>query len=122
VIHDAKTLGDLIDRAAETWPDREAIVYEDERVSYRLVRERVNRLAGALLKLGVRKGDKVAVLFTNIPQWAYAEFAIDKIGGIVVPLNTRYSVEEIHYILGHSDSTTLIRTTIWPCFRKSVQN
>ena len=108
MIHDAKTLGDLIDRAAETWPDREAIVYEDERVSYRLVRERVNRLAGALLKLGIRKGDKVAVLFTNIPQWAYAEFAIDKIGGIVVPLNTRYSVEEIHYILGHSDSTTLI--------------
>jgi len=108
VIGDAKTLGELIDQAAETWPDHEAIVYEDKRVSYRQLQERANRLAGALFKLGVRKGDKVSVLFTNLPQWAYAEFAIDKIGGIVVPVNTRYSVDEIEYILNHSDSTTLI--------------
>lgn len=108
MIGDAKTLGELIDRAAETWPDHEAIVYEDKRVSYRQLQERANRLAGALFKLGVRKGDKVSVLFTNLPQWAYAEFAIDKIGGIVVPVNTRYSVDEIEYILNHSDSTTLI--------------
>ena len=108
MIDDAKTLGEIIDKAAEIWPDRVAIICEDQRISYREVLDRVNWLAGALLKLGVKKGDKVAVLFTNLPQWAYAEYAIDKIGAIVVPINTRYSVKEMKYILGHSDTTTLI--------------
>lgn len=108
MIDDVQTLGALIDRAAETWPDREAIVYENQRISYRELWDKANRFAGALLKLGVRKGDKISVVFTNLPEWAYAEFAIDKIGGIVVPINTRYSLKELEYILGHSDSTTLI--------------
>lgn len=108
MIKDVKTLGELIDRAAETWPDHNAIVYEDQRISYRMLRERANRLAVFLLKLGVKKGDKVSILFTNLPQWAYAEFAVDKIGGVVVPINTRYSLNEMEYILHHSDSTTLV--------------
>jgi len=108
LIEDARTLGELIDRASENWPDHEAVVYKDERITYREVRQRANRLAASLLRLGVRKGDKISVLFTNLPQWFYTEYAVDKIGGVVVPLNTRYSVKELEYILSHSDSTTLI--------------
>jgi fatty-acyl-CoA synthase len=108
MIDDVKTLGELIDRAAETWPDHEAIIHGDKRFSYREVRERANRLAAALLDLGVRKGDKVAILLTNLPQWAFAEFAVDKLGAVVVPINTRYTPDEMRYILTHSDSTTLI--------------
>lgn len=93
MITDVKTLGDLIDRAAELWPQREAVVFEGERISYRKLQGTANKLAVALLKLGVRKGDKVAVLFTNLPQWAFSEYAIDKLGAIVVPINTRYTVE-----------------------------
>ena len=108
MISDVMTLGELIDRAAETWPNNEAIVYGTERISYSDLLGKANRLAGALLRLGVRKGDKVSVLFTNISEWAYVEFAVDKIGGIVVPINPRYSLSELEYILSHSDSTTLI--------------
>ncbi len=108
MIEDANTIGELIDMASQKWPNHEAIVYGGQRITYREVRQRATRLATALLRLGVKKGDKVSVLFTNLPQWVYAEYAVSKIGGIVVPINTRYSAGEFEYILGHSDSTTLI--------------
>lgn len=108
MIEGARTLGELIDKAVETWPEHEAIVYEDQRITYWQLHERVQRLAISLLRLDVQKGDKVAVLLTNLPQWAYAEYAIDKIGGVVVPLNTRYSVNELAHVLAHSDATTLV--------------
>lgn len=108
MIEDARTLGELIDRASENWPNHEAVVYKDGRITYREVQQRAKRLAASLLRLGVRKGDKVSILLTNLPQWFYGEYAVDKIGGVVVPLNTRYSLRELEYILSHSDSTTLI--------------
>ncbi|MBC8466456.1 MAG: AMP-binding protein [Deltaproteobacteria bacterium] len=108
MIEDVRTLGELLDKAAANWPEHEAIVYEDQRITYRQLHERVQKLAISLMRLGVQKGDKVAVLLTNLPQWAYAEYAIDKIGGVVVPLNTRYSVNELAHILAHSDATTLV--------------
>ncbi len=105
---DIHTLGELIDRAAEKWPENEAIVSNGERITYKSLRDRTNRLADALLRFGIKTGDKVAVLFTNLPEWFYSEFAIDKIGGIVVPINTRYALDEFRYILEHSDATTLL--------------
>jgi fatty-acyl-CoA synthase len=108
LIEEVQTLGDLIDRAAERWPDRQAVVYGHERISYRELQEKATKLASALLKLGIKKGDKVSVLFTNVPPWAVVEFAVVKIGGVIVPINTRYSLKEMEYILHHSDSTTLI--------------
>lgn len=108
MLEDVNSIAELIDRAVEKWPDHEAIISGEERISYSELKERTDRLAVSLLRLGIKKGDKVAVLFTNLPQWAYSEFAIEKIGGIVVPINTRYSVHELEYILCHSDATTLI--------------
>jgi len=108
MITDISSLGELIDRAAETWPKNEAIIYQGDRITYGELRNRVNRLACALMDLGVEKGDKVAVLFTNLPQWFYAEYAIDKIGGVVVPINTRYSLNELSHILHHSDTKTIL--------------
>jgi len=108
MIEDAKTLGDLLDKAAERWPDREAILFKGERICYREYREKVDQLAKALIHIGVRKGDKVSILFSNRPEWSISEYAVDKIGGIIVPVNTRYKTHELEYILHHSDSTALI--------------
>jgi fatty-acyl-CoA synthase len=108
MITNVHTLGELIDRAAEKWPNNEAIVWQGRRIHYGEFCNRVNRLASALLRLGVSKGDKVSVLLTNRPEWALTEFAIDKIGAIVVPINPRYSPKELEHILQHSDSTTLV--------------
>ena len=99
MIEDAKTLGDLLDKAAEKWPDREAIVFGKERIHYHEYRDKVDQLAKALLNIGIRKGDKVSILFSNRPEWSISEYAVDKIGAIVVPINTRYKTHELEYIL-----------------------
>ena len=107
MIEEARTLGDLLDKASERWWGREAIVFKGERIRYREYRDRVDQLTKALIHIGVRKGDKVSVLFNNRPEWGISEYAVDKIGAIVVPINTRYKTHELEYILKHSDSTTL---------------
>jgi len=108
LIEQVKTLGDLIDKAAVKWANREAVVFKDKRMSYGEYRETVDRMAKALLEIGIRKGDKVSVLLSNCPEWSISEYAIDKIGAVVVPVNTRFKSHELEYILKHSDSTTLI--------------
>ncbi len=108
MIEEARTLGDLLDKASERWPDREAIVFKGERISYKGYRKKVDHLAKALIHIGVQKGDKISILFSNRPEWSISEYAVDKIGAIVVPINTRYKTHELDYILRHSDSTTLI--------------
>ena len=108
MMEEVKTLGGLVDRAAEKWPDREATVFGQERMRYQEYRDKVDQLAKALLNLGIRKEDKVSILLSNRPEWSISEYALDKIGAIVVPINTRYKTHELNYILHHSDSTTLI--------------
>ena len=67
----------------------------------------VDRFASALLERGLRKGDHVAVWMTNAPYWVVAFLACVRIGAILVPVNTRYKVEELRYILRQSDSKLL---------------
>jgi len=76
-------------------------------VTYETLIDEVNSLASALLKMGVKKGDKVAIWMSNIPEWVYIHFACVKIGAPVIPINTRYKVHELEHILRQSDSTTL---------------
>ena len=102
------TLGDTLDITADKYPSHEAIVCIDTRVTYRQFQKNVNRFAKGLLRLGVSKGDKVSLLMTNIPEWQYVRFATAKIGAILVTVNTRYKEYELDYLLGQSDSTTLI--------------
>jgi acyl-CoA synthetase (AMP-forming)/AMP-acid ligase II len=88
-------------------PDKLAVVFGEKRYTYRTFNDRVNRLANALLKEGVQKGDKVAYLLNNCSEFAEISFALSKIGALSVPLNFRLKGEEIGYILEHSDSSFL---------------
>ena len=108
MLEGVRTLADLIDRAAKEWPDKEAIIFKDQRVTYTEIRSRANRLAQGFLKMGIKKGDKIAIWLSNIPEFIYTEFAIFKIGATMVPLNTRFKTSEMEYILKQSDSTTLV--------------
>ncbi|MFH1350967.1 MAG: AMP-binding protein [Pseudomonadota bacterium] len=102
------TLADLIDRAAVKYGKAEAIVYNDKRMNYQQMHSLSESLAKGFLKLGISKGDKVAIWMPNCPEWEICEFAIFKVGGIMVPLNTRFKIDEMDYILNQSDATTLI--------------
>jgi len=103
-----KTWGTVLDESASRWPEREAIVFGEQRITYRELRERVERFASGLLRLGIRKGDRVALWMTNCPEWIVAQFAVYKIGGILVPIYTRFKEDETKYALGQSQSCALI--------------
>src|SRR5262245_12446740 len=72
----SRTIPDLIDELAATSPDREALVGSGQRYTYRQLRAEVRRIARGLHAPGVRRGDKVAILMGNRPEWLIADFAI----------------------------------------------
>ena len=77
-------------------------------MTWRVFDEKANRLANLLIKRGVKKGEKVAILLMNCLEWLPIYFGILKAGAIAVPLNFRYTEEEIRYCLDLSDSVALI--------------
>jgi acyl-CoA synthetase (AMP-forming)/AMP-acid ligase II len=83
-------------------------VFEGRRLSYGLINERVNRLGNALLKLGLKKGNPVALMQVNTNQCVESYFAVAKTGGIYVPLNFRAKGNELVYMLNTAEATTVL--------------
>lgn len=94
----------VLERNAELFPDKEAIVFEKRRITYKELNERVNALANALLKLGIKKGDIVSILLNNCSEYIEITFAVNKIGAVWLPLNYRLAGEEFKYMLNNSEA------------------
>src|SRR5262247_685037 len=88
-------------------PDQEAIVFEGERFTYERTHERVRRLAGALARLGVGRGTRVASLHTNSHQYVEAYYATAMLGGVFIPLNYRAKRPELEYMLTAAEARVL---------------
>ncbi len=104
----SRTIPDLIDELAQRFPEREALVGSGRRYTYRQLRSEVRRIARGLYGLGVRRGDKVAILMGNRPEWLIVDFAITLLGGVMVGVNTWAPARELEHVLAHSDSRILI--------------
>ncbi len=102
------TYGRCFDETVAKYPKREAFVFQDNRVTWEQAQQRINSLAKGLLKIGVRKGDKVGVWMTNNLEWIYSFVAISKIGAVIGAINTRFKTVELTYSLLQSDISTLI--------------
>jgi acyl-CoA synthetase (AMP-forming)/AMP-acid ligase II len=102
------TLSDFLRSAAETFPDRTAVYFEDRIISYRELDEMASRFASGLLKAGIQKGDRVGLYMPNYPEWVTAFFGIARMGGVIVPMNTRYRGKEVDYIMNNSEATGLV--------------
>ena len=87
-------------------------------ITWRDFDKRANRFANLLLSRGIKKGDKVAILLMNCLEWLPIYFGILKAGAIAVPLNYRYTAEEIRYCVDLSDSDVLV---FGPEFRGRVE-
>ncbi|HEA68062.1 MAG TPA: long-chain-fatty-acid--CoA ligase [Desulfobacterales bacterium] len=107
VYYDVLTPVNFIVRSAAVYADKDAVVYKDRRYSYNEFFGRINRLASALLKIGIGKGDKVAFICPNTPPMLEAHFAVPMIGAVLVSINIRLSSQEILYIINHSDAKVL---------------
>jgi fatty-acyl-CoA synthase len=101
-------LGEIIARNSRIHPNREAVVYGKTRLTYLQFNSRINQLANALLALDIKKGSKAAILLYNCNEFLEAYFALAKIGAVGVPLNFRLGIEEITYIVNHSDAEVFI--------------
>jgi long-chain acyl-CoA synthetase len=92
-------LGNLLEIKAKEHPQRAAILFEGKVISFEELNKNVNRLANGLKSLGIEKGDRVAIMLPNIPEFVYIFMACQKLGSIAVPFNTMYKGGEIFYIL-----------------------
>ena len=88
----------FLDRSAEVFPGRTAIVYGDRRLTYAQFAAEATRLARALRASGVARGDRVAYLCPNVPELLVAHFAVPLAGAVLLAINTRLSAEEVRYI------------------------
>lgn len=95
-------------RAVRLFPMKLAVVDNSHRFTYRDLEERVNRLANALLSMGIAKHDKVAVLSPNSHRMLEAFFAVPQIGAVLTPLNYRLTSPEFAYILDHSETKAVL--------------
>jgi long-chain acyl-CoA synthetase len=99
---------EMLERAASEVPQKTAIILGSQRVSYRELDENSNRVANALIKLGIKKGDHVAILMSCTPEWVINYFGVVKAGAMAVPFDIRIKAPELESKLLDSDSKILI--------------
>ncbi len=116
----------FLEEAARKYPDSIATVlpgrFGDSKLTYKELNELVNRLANALIDLGVKKGDRVALYMPNCPQFVIGYYAILKAGGIVVTTSPLYSPREVQHQFNDSGTETVIVLSLYYRVVKQVQD
>ncbi|MBN1417891.1 MAG: AMP-binding protein [Planctomycetes bacterium] len=99
------TIGEVLRESARRFPRGEAFAFpeQDVRWTWAAFDKAVTDVARSLIALGVEPGDRVAVWANNLPEWALLEFAIARIGGVLVTINTGYQAEELLFVLRKAD-------------------
>ena len=106
----SRTLGDLLDETARARPDADAVIFRDQRLTYGVLAARADELARALFAAGVRRGDRVALLLPNRPEWLVAAFAAAKLGAITVGVSTFSASPEIAWTVAHCRPAAIVTT------------
>ena len=101
-------LKQMLGEVVERYGRKTAIIFGKRRLSYAELEESSNKVANALTKLGVSKGDRVAILLPNSPEFVVTYFGVVKIGGIAVLLDTKYKVSELASLFGHCQPKVLV--------------
>lgn len=101
-------LGEMLQEITKRHKRREALRFEGKTYSYQELEENANRVAGGLASLGIKRGDRVAMMLPNIPEFVFCFFGIQKLGAIAVPFNTMYKGREIQFILSDSKCKAII--------------
>jgi fatty-acyl-CoA synthase len=102
------TYAQALARSVSLWGGQEALVIADRRLSYAEFAGQVAVVAANMRRLGIRRGDHVAVCMGNCVEWAVSFFAAASIGAVTIPVNTRFKPPELEYCLRQSDSVALI--------------
>ena len=106
------TLGDLLLRAADRYPDNAAIIFPEARLTYSELRQRAYARARSLLAMGLDRGDHIGILMPNCLEYVECLFAIQFIGAMAVPVNARYKATELAYVVENADLSAILVTDI----------
>ena len=106
----SETIGGALDRAAEQWGGRDALIacHQGQRYTYADLRREADRVARALMGLGVERGDRVGIWSANRSEWLITQYAAAKAGAVLVNLNPAYRLRELEYALAQSGISVLI--------------
>jgi long-chain acyl-CoA synthetase len=112
-------LQEILKKTAEVYPEKTAIVYGEQEISYSKLEVLSNQFANALVKLKVDKGDRVAVFLPNIPQFIIAYFGVLKAGGVVTAISPLHREREVEYQLCDSGAETIVTLdSLYPIVEK----
>lgn len=111
----------FLEESARRYPTLPATIFFDARLTYSELDALANQIAHALIRMGVRKGDPIALLLPNTPQFVASFYGILKAGGIVVANNPLYTAKELTYQLNDSGATTIITLSkLYPTVQKVI--
>ncbi|RJP26680.1 MAG: long-chain fatty acid--CoA ligase [Actinobacteria bacterium] len=117
------SLGQMLEKTAAKYPSNTAVIFINNRITYAKLDEMANRFAGVLKKLGVQKGDRVALQLPNTPQLVFAYYGTVKLGAVAVMFNPLYSPREIEHQLRDSGAKVMIILDLmWPMVKTALEN
>ncbi|UED80784.1 long-chain-fatty-acid--CoA ligase [Lysinibacillus sp. CD3-6] len=98
----------LLARNARKYAEKEAVVCHGRRMTYRDLDEQATRLGHALIDLGIHHDDKVIIFMPNVVEFVVSYFAIQRIGAIVVPVNAKFTLQEVEYVAQHAEAKAIL--------------
>lgn len=112
----------FLERTADIYPSREALVYNDRRYNWQQVRTRCRRVAASLNERGIGKNDTVSVLAYNTPEMFELQFAVGMAGAVLNTINTRLDAATIAYIIDHAETKLFILDReLWPVLEAALE-
>jgi len=108
----AISLGQMLEESCRRFPDKVALLQDDNRLTYGQLLRAVNSLGNRLKSAGLQKGDKIALLLPNGTEFVISYFAIQKIGAVAVTLNVLSTAYELRHLLGNSEARGIIATSL----------
>lgn len=117
-----RSLGRMLHDAARRFARREALLFEGQSMTYRELDLASNKTANALAGLGIGRGDRVAIMLPNIPEFVTVFFGIQKLGAVAVPFNTLYKGREIVHILNDCGARAIVTLTHFSAFIQEIRS
>ncbi|MBW1848440.1 MAG: long-chain fatty acid--CoA ligase, partial [Deltaproteobacteria bacterium] len=102
------SMPEILSRTAKKFPDRDALIFMGKKITYLELDQLVNQFANALIEIGVKQGDRVALLLPNIPQIVITYYGIWRVGAVPVPNNPLYTDRELEHQFNDSGATSLV--------------
>jgi len=121
MIYETMTLGKLLEKRADEFGDKTYLLFAGKEFSYKTMNEKVNQVANALLRAGVRKGTTVNLHLGNCPEFLFTFFAVAKIGAVLTPSNLALTKGEVGYVVNHCEAVISITQSSFLDLIKSIK-